>query len=287
MNKTVLRSLTDKNKLPQLLIFIFIFAFLFLLVYKPFESSEWFPSDKKGTVRYFMSLLTPILCGIVVLAVSRYVMYIYNTRKKLSYGRFLFWILIEIIVMALIYTAITKFLFHDPRSPFLLIRRSAFYIGMILLIPYSISFLYLSLQEKDGIIRNLKARHKRKERIDADTNLIHLSDDKGVRRLSVRIENLIYFEGADNYINVYYLIKGKVSKYMFRNSLQNIEEVFQDKGLVRCHRSYIVNIEKVVVLRKEKDGVFIELDQTDVPSIPVSKTYSEKLLKMFSAVEEE
>ena len=282
MKYNIPQYFTDKRKLPLLLVFIFAFSVLFLLIYTPFDSTTWYKNAPKGSLHYFFHILLPIACGIIVLAVSRYVMFWYNTKLSISYWRFGFWILLEILVMAIIYSGVNKWFLYDDRLFLELFKRSSIYIGLILLIPYSLSILYLALEEKNGIIRNLKARNLRKDRSIADPTLIHFNDDKGVRRLSVRLENLIYLEGADNYINVYYLNKGKMIKFMYRNSLKNVENMFRKTTLIRCHRSYIVNMDKVVVLRREKEGLFVEIDLHDVPNIPVSKTYSENILNLFS-----
>jgi len=52
--------------------------------------------------------------------------------------------------------------------------------------------------------------------------------------------------------------------------------------LVRCHRSYIVNLDNVKVLLKKKDGIFLELDAVNTPDIPVSRTYYERVMDKFS-----
>jgi hypothetical protein len=44
----------------------------------------------------------------------------------------------------------------------------------------------------------------------------------------------------------------------------------------------MVNFSKVKVLRKEKEGLVIELDSKDIPDIPISKTYSEKIIQALS-----
>jgi hypothetical protein len=282
MKKNIPQYITDKSKLPLLLIFIFVFSILFLLIYTPFDDTMWYKKAPKGSLHYFFYILLPIACGIAVLGVSRYVMFWYNTKRNISYWRFGIWILVEILVMALIYSGVNKWFLHDKRELLEIFKRSSIYIGLILLIPYSLSILYLALDEKNGVIRNLKARHLRKDRALADPHLIHFNDDKGVRRLSVRLENLVYLEGADNYTNVYYINKGKVIKFMYRNSLKNAENMFKNTTMIRCHRSYIVNVDKVAVLRRDKEGLFVEIDLPDVSNIPVSKTYSENILNLFS-----
>ena len=96
---------------------------------------------------------------------------------------------------------------------------------------------------------------------------------KGYLKFSIKKENLLYLESAENYVNICYLNKGKVSKYLLRDTLKKIEESFSGTEIIRCHRSYMVNFEKVKVIRKDRDGLKLEFDNPSVTDIPVSKTY--------------
>jgi DNA-binding LytR/AlgR family response regulator len=60
------------------------------------------------------------------------------------------------------------------------------------------------------------------------------------------------------------------------------ENLTKESPLVRCHRSYIINLDKVKVLRKTKDGIFLEFETENTPDIPVSKTYYERVMNKFS-----
>ena len=109
-------------------------------------------------------------------------------------------------------------------------------------------------------------------------NLIHFHDEKGTLRLSIKFGKLYYIEAADNYVNIYYENKGK-SLVFTPKQFKNIEEQY-DYPLTRCHRSYIINVDKVKIL-KEKDGIYLDFDFGDTPIIPVSKTYSENITEIF------
>jgi DNA-binding LytR/AlgR family response regulator len=61
-----------------------------------------------------------------------------------------------------------------------------------------------------------------------------------------------------------------------------MEESFSGTEIVRCHRSYIVNFEKVKVIRKDKDGLKLEFDNPTMADIPVSKTYVNTVMQTFS-----
>ena len=55
----------------------------------------------------------------------------------------------------------------------------------------------------------------------------------------------------------------------------------EESGLLRCHRSYIVNKRNVKLLRKEKDSLTLELSQ-GVGTLPVSRSYRDTVLKSFT-----
>jgi len=62
-----------------------------------------------------------------------------------------------------------------------------------------------------------------------------------------------------------------------------VEDSFSDSGLARCHRKYVVNMNRVSTLRKEKDGYYLKLEADGVIPIPVSKTYEERILSQFNS----
>lgn len=101
-------------------------------------------------------------------------------------------------------------------------------------------------------------------------------------KLSVKLDNLYYIKAEDNYTIVYYSKNGQLNRYMIRCKIQTIEDTFRDTPLMRCHRTYIVNAEKIKVLRHESDGFYIDFDFEGIEQIPVSKTYSDAVVKRFS-----
>jgi len=113
------------------------------------------------------------------------------------------------------------------------------------------------------------------------TDLAIFKDDKGTVCFSVQIASLFYIESDTNYITIFYVNQGKIEKYLMRSSLKMVLEENVNDNLVRCHRSYIVNFEKVKMYKKERDGGIIELLDDSLPTIPVSKSYIENVLHKF------
>ena len=106
--------------------------------------------------------------------------------------------------------------------------------------------------------------------------------DKGDKLVFVtKRSNVLYIEAADNYTIIHYLSGDKEDTLILHNSLKNIAETFSSQGMVRCHRGFLVNLENVKYLRKEKDGLVLEIASCE-RLIPVSKTYAEDVVKQFA-----
>ena len=116
-----------------------------------------------------------------------------------------------------------------------------------------------------------------------DDKVITLTDNEGGMKLSVRLKNIYYIESDDNYIKVWYQdYTGSIKQYMLRCRLKTVEESFEGSDLVRCHRKYIINMAKVQVLHKEKDGYYADLGIDSIGDVPVSKTYEALVLGRFN-----
>jgi Response regulator of the LytR/AlgR family len=111
--------------------------------------------------------------------------------------------------------------------------------------------------------------------------VIQFLDEKGEMRFTVKLDNVIYIESSDNYVNIKYNNNGKISDFLLRNSLKKLSENFSNTPLQRCHRSYMVNFNHVVSMRRHSGEMFLEFDVPDTPEIPVSKTFSENTLQFF------
>lgn len=204
-------------------------------------------------------------------------MYYWGRKHDISVGGYSLWIILEIFFMSLFYTIYTLVL--NPEREYLSVfKESAINTSLVLLLPYSALHLYFSYQEKERQLRLLE-----EDRAEAANKLSVFSfyDEKHELRLSVKRTNLLYIESADNYVCIWYLNKGVLTKFMLRNSLKAIEESLAETNVLRCHRSYMVNFDQVKVIRREKDGVYLELGVEMVPDIPISKTYSEKVTHWF------
>lgn len=281
MDKKIPAFLTDRKPTIQLILFTASFALIFINVFQPFNSRQWYPNISEFEYLFYSSMI--ILTGMLVVVISRLFMGLYTRRNKLNYVHYLLWVFAEVIAMSLFYALFSKFALRDgdSRDFLTLIQNAALNTGLVLLLPYSISFLYFSWKEKTRLLEDRVSSEASHE--STRKGLIGFPDEKGELKITIALENLIYIDSADNYATIHYIKKDKISSYLIRNSLKWIDEnLTHGTPLVRCHRSYMINLDKVTVLRKTKDGVFMELDAPNMSDMPVSKTYYDSVMEKFS-----
>lgn len=264
----------EKSNLLRLVLFTAVFDLVFINIYKPFSSLTWYPVSE---FKFFLFSSLVILTGVLVVAISRVIMYYYTKRHTLNYLEYAIWIASEIFFMSLFYTTYSAYL-RPERDVMEIFMESTENTFLVLLLPYAILMLYFSWRDKE---QKLLIMENDKNDANGNSTVISFLDTNGELRLSVKRANLLYIESADNYVRIWYLNKGVITNFMLRNTLKAMEETFEGTNILRCHRSYMVNFEQVKVIRREKDGIYLEFGVEKVPDIPISKTYSEKVTHWF------
>jgi len=269
-------NLNKKGNIFKLILFTSVFALVFINIYSPFGVDRWFDFDR---LQFFIFSSLVILTGVLIVVLSRIIMYFSSRKFIIKIWHYLIWILAEILLMSLFYTIFEKSVLKDSRDFIDLVKISARNTTLVLLLPYSALWLYFSWRDKMEQIERMEGDSPGQ---GTEGDMIAFYDEKQVLRFSVSHENLLYIESAENYVNICYLNKGKISKYLLRDTLKRVEEKHAGKDLVRCHRSYIVNFEKVKVIRNDHDGLKLEIDLPETIDIPVSKTYIDDVMNTFS-----
>jgi hypothetical protein len=267
--------LTKKQNIIRTVLFTAAFALAFINFYSPFGMNKWDISQIQ--LLLYSSLI--ILTGVLVIVISRIIMFHYSKKRQINYLQYIVWIILEILSMAAFYAVFMKLFLHDKRIFTLIFKISIRNTLLVLLLPYSILSLYFSWRFKS---KQLEELANKEQFADTLKKMIPFHDEKGNLRFSILLEDLLYLEATDNYVTIYYIDSGKIMKYLIRNSLKNLEPKLQPKNIMRSHRSYMVNFEKVKIMRKDKSGLYLELNSDQKISLPVSKTYVASVIEAFS-----
>ncbi|MFA6769869.1 MAG: LytTR family DNA-binding domain-containing protein [Bacteroidales bacterium] len=266
--------INEKKNIVRLVAFTSIFALVFINIYKPFSSYNWYPVSE---FMFFVYSSIIILTGVLVVIISRLIMYFYGKKHEISYWKYAFWVFFEILFMSLFYTIYTLSVGKE-RDIMEIFKTSIINTSLVLLLPYTVLWFYFGWRE--SILKLEKLSQKKQSGATLFGN-IPFYDEKGVLRISISKDDLLYIESCDNYVTIHYTGNNKVNKYLLRNRLKTIENQLLNTNITRCHRTFLVNLEKAKVIRKESDGLYIELDTKDAKEIPVSKSYQKKISEKF------
>ncbi len=121
----------------------------------------------------------------------------------------------------------------------------------------------------------------------SNNRIVNFFDEKEELQLSLRLDHIYYIESAENYVNIYYQNKENTERFTLRSTLKKQQDKLEKYGFVRCHRSYLVNFANIQLLRKDKDGPYLDFGVPNLPQIPVSKTYLDSVTAYFISNSEE
>lgn len=284
--------------------FTVIFSILFMLIYKPFSIAVWFSTD--DTLRFGFTIIF-YMAAIVILILSRSLMNIIQDRLKITSLTYVWWLMAENLLISLLYTLITISLFptEGVATP-TIATKALMCVTLILIIPNGIIFFYAAFRAK---CEELEATQYQLQRLGEEYRLlesskeheiravvnssnivnnskgptmISLYDNNNILRLTINVDSLYYLESEDNYIKVHYKHNDKITSYMLRCRTRSVEKSLEGTCMVRCHRSYIVNINKIRFLEEERRLHYLALDDDSIRRIPVSKSYYNTLVAIIS-----
>jgi hypothetical protein len=260
-------DINSTNRKFYLIAFSVFTAFVFLNFFEPF-GLYYEGSVTKEDV--FVELFIAMTLAFVVLLLSQFVIRVLFKIDRFTLISLFFWFLLEAVLVASVWF-IFEVLENDFTGNILTVWLENLLAYLLIMFPPY--FLYISYIRNKDIIKNLQNEnftHKPEEKILLD---ISLKDENEVVRLVLKVENLLFIQSADNYVEVNFLENGERSKVLLRNSIKKLETTFVHTPIIRCHRSFIVNTHNIELAKKTASGFNLKLNQVSELIIPVSKSY--------------
>lgn len=256
----------QKNILSLIGIGIFVTSFLY--IFQPFGIGN--ANDQTFIICVFFGLIT-ILFGITFDLFNVYILKIKTDLPDWTLGK---WIIQT--TMLLLWIAVGNFLFIniiDSSVHFRLWDFVQMIINTMLIGIFPVMFSGLITQIKASRIHQNEASHihiETKEGLlttDGD-QLLQLDDIDPLPYIDI-----LFIEAQQNYVNVYYLHERQLKSEMIRSTLSNLEEKCRSSSFVRCHRSYIININQVEAVTGNAQGLKAKIKNTASLEVPISRSY--------------
>ncbi len=243
-----------------------IFSIFFLNVFVPFNINRW---SRDSGFDQFIRLSGFGIIGGVVLSISQLFIRKLFGVDHFRIWTFTLWFCGELFSMAFLFIVYQSNHGIDFIQLIKEMPDSIRYTLLSILIPYSLALLFITLNIQKSKFETLKVNTV----IPVfEPKLFDFPDEKGVIRFSIAPDQILYFESADNYLIIFYLNNGKLSKQILRNTLKNIELLVAGSFMKKCHRSFMINLQKIEFVDYDKACCRIKLIGVIEP-IPVSRKY--------------
>ena len=219
--------------------------------------------------RYSFHITMTFCIILVVMLASRLSTHFIHKQTPLTRTQYLLLCAAEVLVSSA-FTGLYLWLFtRKTEAYFMYFGYVLVYLSVAMAIPYIIIYQYFLIQDKEEQLQDADKL--------AQGEKVRFLDERGNVKLIVSQPSILYIQSEENYLRIYYLDEGKLNNYLLRSSMKRIEDTCAKNGLVRCHRSYFVNKNRVQVLQKDKEFTYAILDVPNTAHIPVSKNYYDQV----------
>ncbi|MFN5169934.1 MAG: LytR/AlgR family response regulator transcription factor [Cyclobacteriaceae bacterium] len=155
------------------------------------------------------------------------------------------------------------------------------------IIPITLTTLFLrarvlqqSLTEAIRSNQELQKIQALKREVARGSNPVTLYSDTS-ESLTVNLPDMLYIEADDNYSTVVWKESGQTQRRLLRVNLKNLESQLNNSFMLRCHRSYIVNVNTISAISGNTNGYKLKINGSDF-SIPVSRPKGKEVMEKIS-----
>lgn len=256
------------------------FVFLFLFIFQPFELSK-LPHNilpialGYGAVCFIIMLI--INLGVHLFFPQYFSEISWTTKKEIL------WTILNVLLIGLanyIFSFLIKITAFTWANLFLF---EAYTIA-VAVFPLTISILLNQVRLNNKFEKQAKELNEdideKQSKFIADT--IHSQNKVEFENFELIVDNFFYARANDNYVTIYYINDKAVSQRTLRNTLKNVYLLFAgNREILRCHKSYLVNLKHVQRISGNAQGYKLHLKRTD-EILPVSRTLNEKIKSYFT-----
>lgn len=264
----------DENKAP-VIIGISSFIFLFLFIFAPFGLAQHPFSTRAlicfgyGAVAAFSMIFDVFLTNTFLIKYFKEECWTVG-RQLLLFG----FILLTTSIFESIYTVIIGLNTFSIRI-FVTFIVYVFLIGIFPVYAVVVTDYWRKFKKNEKQASQLKA--KLEYTYSDDRKKLVLTSANQRERLQLKQSQLLYLKSEDNYVGVVYRNHSKIQEKLLRGSLKDFEKQLKHSPVIRCHRSFLVNLSQVINISGNARGYLLELRNSN-HSIPVSRTYNDRIL---------
>lgn len=253
---------------------------LFFIVFQPFGLSEWHHPNKTLVLLGYGGVV--FLCTL-----SNRLLLPYLFPKFFQEKSWVIWKELADILLLLLFITSLNLLYSKLVFPSMFTSWHSFiwmFIAVVIIGSIPIGFGVMSnyiyqLKKYNQTIIVHHTENTDNKPITQEKKVIKLVAENEKDSVELDPQQLFFIESSDNYSTVYFEKNGKLQKEMLRSSLSRLENQLEGQNIVRCHRSFIVNLDKVEKVTGNAQGYKLHLETPELV-VPVARKYSEIIEKL-------
>jgi DNA-binding LytR/AlgR family response regulator len=261
----------------RIILSISLFVSLFILIFEPFGISNY-AGEFKPLFEAGYGIVTFIVLLIDLFLFPLFLDEWFIPQKWTVYKQMIWqiWILFSIGLGNFLYSS--PFLrFSDGLNAFLVFQFYTLVVGIIPILIITI------LNQNSLLSKNLKLAGEMNadllsEELLLQDEKVRIMSENNKDKLEINLSDFSYLASTGNYVQVFYLVHNELRNVLLRNTLKQIEEqVKNSPSIIKCHRAFLVNKDKIIRVKGNSQGLRLILKDTN-EEIPVSRNYSKSLL---------
>ncbi|SFD51523.1 LytR/AlgR family response regulator transcription factor [Spirosoma endophyticum] len=285
-------------------VLIGLFVGLFLLVFQPFGLNLWETPNKIVKILGF-GVVSFVVTALYFIIVRRLFPQAF-AEERWTVGREILAIMVNILLISIANRLYLNWLLSSGESSGLSwfgMILVTFLVGLFPVVGLVLFSYITQLKRYSQAAAELPVHSPVPTIVPAKSDVISLSDsptdtnpdttltliaDNEKDTLTIKSKDLLFIESSDNYCTVVHLKNGQPVKPLLRSSLSRLEKQILLPSVVRipfvrCHRSYVVNLDRVERVTGNAQGYKLHLLGGQF-QIPVARQYNETLVAELKAL---
>lgn len=259
------------------------FVFLFLFVFRPFGLAEL------GASLWWITAGYGLVCSLVMLLLNVALVPLipgFFAEENWTIGRELGWTVVNIFFIGLANALYTVLIGLTDFSWGTIISFEIYTLSLGVF-PAAVAIVLTEARHKDQFEKESKELnevldHRPELSNYLTTDLIKIESENAGESFFINPKDLLFVRAADNYAEVFFLEKDKPVRKVVRNTLKNLESVFSNDQFLRCHKSYLVNLNLVIHVSGNAQGYKLHLEKCE-ELVPVSRQLNSEIKSRLAA----
>lgn len=261
------------------LVVLNVYFLLYMIVFQPFNLFQMELSEKTLVISIYTAILL-LISSLFVIFEPRFNNYFVERNQlfRTALITLFTWVLLSLFIW--IFNSLQLTESFNLKSYLFII----FDIIIVSIFPIILSLIFEEKMMYAKYVDKLSNEiPKQNQSIEINTQQdleLDIETDNISEKITMFKSKLICVEANDNYSAVYFEKNGKVHKKLYRITLKKIESsliIYEE--FIRCHKSYIVNIDYLKKIIGNSQKYKILLNSMDI-EIPVSRNFPNQMLQV-------